>query len=135
MLADITLKGLGIRDYFENIFGGDDENCLKPSACVLEPIFSELHIDISNTLMVGDMAIDVETGKNAGAKTCWVTYGLGKAEDMKDLKPDYVIDDIMELKDIVKEGGYGQEHYDLQHAYMPVLHKGEAVFKRERGEL
>ena len=100
--ADITLKGLGIRDYFENIFGGDDENCLKPSACVLEPIFSELHIDKAKSLIVGDMAIDIQTGKNSAIKTCFVTYGLGKLEDVKPLNPDFIIDDLIELKEIIK---------------------------------
>jgi 2-phosphoglycolate phosphatase len=100
--AEMTLKNLGIRSYFEGIFGGDDEGCLKPSACVLDSVISKFNIDKSRSLIVGDMAIDVETGKNAGIMTCWVTYGLGKAEDVKPLKPDFVIDDMMQLKNIIR---------------------------------
>lgn len=100
--ADATLRGLGLRQYFEKIIGGDDENCLKPSACVLDKILPKLKIDKSKALIVGDMAIDIMTGKNSGIKTCWVTYGLGKPEEVKGLKPDYVIDDIAELKRIIK---------------------------------
>ena len=51
--------------------------------------------------MVGDMAIDVQTGKNSRIKTCWVSYGLGRREDVEPLKPDYMINDIIELKDII----------------------------------
>lgn len=99
--ADVTLKGLGIRKYFELIIGGDDENCLKPSACVLDNALTDLKIDKKKTLIVGDMAIDINTGKNSGIKTCWVTYGLGKRKDVAPLEPDFIIDDMLELKKIV----------------------------------
>ncbi len=99
--AEITLGELGIGDYFEKILGGDDENCMKPSACVLDGVFSELKIDKAKAMIVGDMAIDIMTGRNSGIRTCWVTYGLGKADDLKGLKPDYIIDDIAKLKDLI----------------------------------
>ncbi len=100
--ADITLNGVGIRKYFEDILGGDDENCLKPSACVVDRALPRLKIDKAKSMIVGDMAIDIQTGKNSGIKSCWVTYGLGKFEDVKALKPDYIVDDILELKNIIK---------------------------------
>lgn len=100
--AAATLKGLGVKHYFEDIFGGDDEACLKPSPCIIDRIFSKVDIRKDTTLLVGDMAIDIQTGKNSGIKTCWVTYGLGKKEDFKDLRPDYTIGDMIELKKIIQ---------------------------------
>ena len=100
--ADPVLKALGIRKYFEEIIGGDDENCLKPFACVLDPYISKFGLDKDRALIVGDMAIDIETGKNLKIKTCWVTYGLGKREDVEPLNPDFTIDDLIELKNIIK---------------------------------
>lgn len=100
--ADATLKELGIRHYFKQIIGGDDEGCMKPSSCVLDKRIPQEKSERDKTIIVGDMAIDVKAGKNSGIKTCWVTYGLGKKEDLKGLKPDYIIDDIIELKDIIR---------------------------------
>lgn len=100
--AEITLKNLGIIKYFEEIIGGDDENCLKPSRCVLDGLSRRLKIDKEKAIIVGDMAIDIETGKNTGIKTCWVTYGLNSLEDLKGMKPDYIIDDLIELKAIIQ---------------------------------
>ena len=100
--ADLTLRGLGVRDYFEDIIGGDDENCMKPSACVIDKVLPGLKVDRDRSVIVGDMAIDIMMAKNSGMKSCWVTYGLGKGEDVKPLKPDYIIDDILELKKIIK---------------------------------
>ncbi len=101
LFADVALQGLGIRGYFEEIIGGDDENCLKPSACIIDRAAKRLGINKNISLIVGDMDVDVMTGKNAGVKTCWVTYGLGRVEDVAPLKPDYIIEDLMELKEIV----------------------------------
>ena len=101
-MADSALNALGIREFFEGIIGGDDEKCLKPSACVLDPYISRYGLDKDKALIVGDMAIDIQTGKNSGIKTCFVTYGLGKSGDVKPLNPDFIIDDMIELEKIVK---------------------------------
>lgn len=101
-LASALLEKLGIRSFFEEVFGGDDESCIKPSACVLDRILPIVGVDKKEAIIVGDMAIDVMTGKNSGVKTCWVTYGLGRKEDVLPLKPDYVIESISGLGNIVK---------------------------------
>ena len=101
-LASALLAKLGISGYFEGVFGGDDENCIKPSACVFEKILPGLGLDRRNAIIVGDMAIDVLAGKNSRVKTCWVTYGLGKKEEVLHLEPDYIIDSITELVGIIK---------------------------------
>ena len=100
--ADALLKALGIGRYFEQIIGGDDETCLKPSACIIDRIAARLGIDKRTSLIVGDMDVDIMTGRNTGIKTCWVTHGLGRIEDVKALKPDYIIEYLIELKEIVK---------------------------------
>lgn len=99
--AYITLKKLGVINYFQEIFGGDDEDCIKPSACPLDRVCSKLGVDKNKIIMVGDMDIDIKAGKEFDVKTCWVTYGLGKREDIEKVVPDYVIDDIIELKKII----------------------------------
>lgn len=100
--ADVALRGQGIRDYFEAIIGGDDENCLKPSACVIDRAAKRFGIDKGRSLIVGDMDVDVMTGKNAGVPVCWVTYGLGSVDEVAPLKPEYIINDLIELKKIIK---------------------------------
>ncbi len=50
--------------------------------------------------MIGDNAIDVETGKRAGVTTCGVTYGLGDPSSLRDSKPNFLIDNLADLKSL-----------------------------------
>jgi phosphoglycolate phosphatase len=101
-LASALLEKLGIRGFFEDVFGGDDESCIKPSACVFDRILPAVNVKRDEAMIVGDMAVDVMAGKNSNILTCWVTYGLGRAEEVMPLDPDYVIDGISELRAILK---------------------------------
>ena len=96
-----TLKKLGIYDYFEDIIGGDDLTCLKPSGCPLDMAINRRKIDKDKIIIVGDMDIDILAGKEAGIATCAVTYGIGKKEDILKASPDFIIDKISELKNII----------------------------------
>ena len=99
--ALIALNKLGIYDYFENVVGGDDIGCMKPSSCPLDRSMNRLNTNKEEAIIVGDMDIDIVAGKKAGIITCGVTYGIGKKEDIIKAKPDFIIDDIIDLKDII----------------------------------
>lgn len=100
-MAQITLHSLGIDKYFKDVIGGDNESCLKPSACSLDKALEGVE-DRKRIIIVGDMDLDVLTGKEAGILTCAVTYGIGKKEDILRAKPDYIIDGMLELEEIVR---------------------------------
>lgn len=99
--AKLSLLKLGIFDYFADIIGGDDSNCMKPSACPINKGLNKLNMGKDKTVIVGDMSVDVLAGKNAGVATCAVTYGIGKRQDILKAKPDYIIDNILDLKKII----------------------------------
>ena len=96
------LESLGLAHYFAGVISGDDETCVKPSARIFECPVTKPIFDRDQSIVVGDMDVDIQVGKNAGMKTCWVTYGLGKREDVEKLRPDYTISDIAELRQIIK---------------------------------
>jgi len=100
-MAQATLNSLKIGKYFKDIIGGDDESCLKPSVCSIDKVL-KCNKNNKRSMIVGDMDLDVLSGKKAGILTCAVTYGIGKKEDIVKAEPDYIIDDIVELKDIIK---------------------------------
>lgn len=104
--ADVAwkiLKQTRLDGLIDDLIGGDDIGCLKPMACPLDREMDKYETEKETVIMVGDMDVDIHAGKAAGVYTCAVTYGIGKMEDFDAAEPDYVIDDIRELKDIVTE--------------------------------
>jgi phosphoglycolate phosphatase len=56
-----------------------------------------MHYAASETLVVGDMAVDILMGTNARTKTCGVTWGNGTREELKEAGADYIIDRMEDL--------------------------------------
>jgi phosphoglycolate phosphatase len=71
------LRGLGVGEAFRAVLGGD-EAPRKPAPGGLLTLCETLGILPSRALLVGDSAVDLETGRAAGIPVCAVTWGLGK---------------------------------------------------------
>ena len=94
-------KQLGIRDYFTKLLGGNDVSEGKPNPESIYKILSEMDWPKNETMMVGDMAVDIKMGENAGIKTCGVTYGNGKTLELEEAGANYIISDFSNLPDIL----------------------------------
>lgn len=68
---------MGIADYISYLIGADDVKDAKSKPEPVLNILAAMHFEASETLVVGDMAIDILMGANAGARTCGVTWGNG----------------------------------------------------------
>jgi len=91
-----------LTSYFTEILGGDTAPCLKPDPCAIIDLLKKYQISPERTLFIGDMTVDVETGKNAKVRTCAVTYGFDGREKLKASGPDFLIDDLLELKGLIE---------------------------------
>ncbi len=101
-LSELT-HDLGLAEYVSYLVGADDVEKAKPNA---EPVLKTLNatgFDASQTLVVGDMSVDILMGANAGAKTCGVTYGNGKRKELEEAGADYIIDSIDQLIEIADD--------------------------------
>lgn len=92
------LSELDSLDKFSTVVGGDDPETKKPDPRGLLNILSIHGVLPEDSLMVGDNPVDIETGRKAKITTCAVTYGLSDKKSLEDEKPDFMIDDISELK-------------------------------------
>jgi phosphoglycolate phosphatase len=106
-MVDLVLQSCGIAGYFQSALGGDSVRCRKPSPCPLLQVAAAVGATAAQTLLVGDMIVDVETGRAAGIRTCAVTYGFGERADLRAAGADWLIDRIGELVPIVRAGGAG----------------------------
>ena len=85
---------------FDSILGGDSLDEQKPNPKGLQFLMKKYNYPAEKILMIGDNAIDVETGKHAGVITCGVTYGLGDPNSLRDSKPNFLIDNLSDLKSL-----------------------------------
>lgn len=99
--AERISKHFGLSKYLDVIEGRKNGIEIKPAPDQLLKICSEFNIDPKNTLMIGDTELDILCGKNAGTKTCAVSYGYRKIEKLINHNPDYLIDDFVELLNIL----------------------------------
>jgi D-glycero-D-manno-heptose 1,7-bisphosphate phosphatase len=71
--------------------------CRKPNLGMIEAACGDFDIDLENSWMIGDKALDVELGFNAGIKTALVLTGYGKNHLEKlERKPDIVAENLLE---------------------------------------
>ena len=97
-------KGLNLfqlSPFFDCLVGYDDTEKHKPNP---DPIFKALEclkLDPCDALMVGDSPYDLLCGKNAGTFTAVVKYTEHSLKTLLDLKPDFVLNQIQDLSEIL----------------------------------
>ena len=95
--AEKIINYFTLGKYFDLITGRRTGIAHKPSPEPLLLICNKLNIKPEETLMVGDTELDIACGKNAGTKTCGVTYGYRTKIFIKEHRPDLIIDSAKEL--------------------------------------
>src|SRR5262245_48022658 len=95
------LDGLGIYRHFAAVYGGNSFDRKKPDPVGIYQILSDTKGSREKTWMIGDSAVDVQTGRNARVTTCGVTYGYA-TETFKEAQPDFLIDRFSELENLVR---------------------------------
>lgn len=90
------LKGLGIADYFQYVYGGNSFETKKPHPQGVEVLLRDYGAAPREAMMVGDSEIDVQTARNSGIWCCGVTYGLG-SHRLAEYPPDLLLDSLEEL--------------------------------------
>jgi phosphoglycolate phosphatase len=106
-ISQIIVDGLGLKDSFFRVYGGNSFATKKPDPEGLLTLVAEAGCAPEEALMVGDSRVDIETARNAKCGSCGVTFGL-QPETLNDPRPDYVIDAMAELVPIVLGIGTGQ---------------------------
>ena len=98
--SEKILAGLGVRDLFDEVIGGDGEYPRKPDPASLVALMQRAGTAPAETLMVGDTRIDLEAAHRAGVRCCVVGYGFGFR---RDLVPgaDWIVDDAAGLGRVI----------------------------------
>jgi phosphoglycolate phosphatase len=93
----ILLKELGVFDYFGVVISGDTLPKKKPDPLPLLHAAEYFNVRPEHALMVGDSTNDVYAARAAGFKILCVSYGYNHGRDIREARPDAVVDSLAEL--------------------------------------
>lgn len=88
---------LGLSDYFGVVYGPEDVGVAKPHPAMLLDAITRLEAHPTEALYVGDMPVDIETGRNAKVLTWVVPTGSTSEADLQKARPDRLYPSMVEL--------------------------------------
>ena len=71
-------------------------DCRKPKTGMIDRVAAKYNIDLSQSWMIGDTTMDIQTGVNAGMRTALVLTGDAGNDKKYDVQPNLVCKDLME---------------------------------------
>ena len=105
--SSLSLNGflgdMEIAEFVSYVLGADSVKMAKPHPEPVLRTMEDLGYTAAETLVVGDMPVDILMGKGAGTLTCGVTYGNSSREDLAASGADFIIDGIGSLIDVLKD--------------------------------
>lgn len=102
-ISSDIISALRLRERFVRIYGGDSFPHKKPNPIGILQLMQDTGARTSETLMVGDSAVDVQTARNAGIRSCGVLWGF-QPESFDQEKPDGTVSRPEELLNFISDG-------------------------------
>lgn len=98
-----NLDDVKIGHYFTDVIGRDIAKSMKPNPDVYLEGAEKLGLEIENCLAVEDSVVGLQAAVDSGAVSVAFTGTGGKKEILEKLNPDYIIDNMIELLDIIEK--------------------------------
>ncbi|OHB63098.1 MAG: hypothetical protein A2Y76_04860 [Planctomycetes bacterium RBG_13_60_9] len=88
--SDRIIRHFGFDRFFAEVFGPELNGRFDEKVELIEFILRELSLDPRRTIMIGDRARDIESGRTHGTHTIGVTYGFGSLAEIAAAGPDQI---------------------------------------------
>ncbi len=95
------LTYLGIRTLLDVVLGPEEVAHPKPAPDMVLEALARLHVAANEARYIGDMTIDIQTGRSAGVAVWVVTTGSDTEETLRAARPDRLMHSLAEIE----EGG------------------------------
>ena len=96
------LDSLDLKKHFALVLSGDSLPKQKPDPMPLLHACRHFGITPDHGVLVGDSSNDVRAARAAGMPVICVTYGYNHGNDIRDSKPDAVVDSLTELPKLLR---------------------------------
>ncbi len=101
--TEITLKTIGIYQYFDMIVTSDDVDEHKPSPEGINKFIDAFNLQRDRVLMIGDAPSDILASQKAGIKVASVVWDSYAKEKVLSMESDYLFHTVDELKDFIEK--------------------------------
>lgn len=88
-------------DTFSEVWGKRDAFPIKPDPTAALEICRIMNESVKDTVFIGDTAVDIKTGKNAGFYTVGVEWGFRDRKELENAGADYIASTAMDITDAV----------------------------------
>ncbi len=110
-ISSDILTALGVGPLFSRVYGGDSFARKKPDPVGILQLQQELGIVsqekgetdtwMTDTWMIGDSAVDIQTARNAGVRACGVAWGF-QPESLTQYPPDVLVHEPAHLESALR---------------------------------
>lgn len=101
------VEHFGLARYFGKVYGSELDGQRTEKLALIAYIMREQKLVAEQTLMIGDRRFDIEGGRHNGLVAAAVSYGYGRAGELKACQPDLQFDSPDAIADYLL-GGRGQ---------------------------
>jgi phosphoglycolate phosphatase len=95
------VTALGVADALDVVLGPEDAGRHKPAPDILLLAMRRLGVQPDETLYVGDMAVDVQTGRAAGVRVWVIATGSDTPETLDRASPERRLATLREILDLL----------------------------------
>lgn len=88
--SDRIIRHFGLDRFFLDVYGPELDGRFDEKRELVEFILRECCLDPKRTVMIGDRARDVESGRANDTRTIGVTYGFGSVAEIAAARPDEI---------------------------------------------
>jgi phosphoglycolate phosphatase len=101
--SDRIIRHFGLDRHFIEVYGPELDGRFDEKRELAGFILHERRIDPRQTVMIGDRASDIESGRAYGTLAVGVTYGFGTLEEITAAKPDHICHSPSEIASAVRQ--------------------------------
>lgn len=100
--ADRIIHHFGFERFFIEVYGPELDGRFDEKVELVGYILQQRSLDPKRTMMIGDRARDIESGRAHGTRTIGVTYGFGALEEITAAQPDCICHSPPEIAPAVR---------------------------------
>ena len=98
-IQNLLIDKLNLLDCIDDYISSEEVDRGRPYPYMIERLMFRNNIEYpQEVIKIGDSIADINEGKNAGCKTVGVLSGAGSKVQLKKEKPDFIINNIMDLR-------------------------------------